>query len=84
MVDDLAAARRFYERVLAPLGYRVWHESTLGLVGLGPADRPAEPRATVWLRAGEGASGGTLVSFTVADRATGRPLPRRRPGSGRR
>jgi catechol 2,3-dioxygenase-like lactoylglutathione lyase family enzyme len=70
IVSDLADARRFYERVLAPLGYRVWHESTPGLVGLGPADRRAEPRATMWLRAGEDASAGTLVSFTVADRAT--------------
>jgi catechol 2,3-dioxygenase-like lactoylglutathione lyase family enzyme len=70
MVADLAKSLAFYERTLAPLGYRVWHESAPGLVGLGPADATEEPLARFWLRQGEGASPGTLVSFTVTDRAT--------------
>jgi len=68
-VSDYGASRAFYERTLASLGYRVWHESVPGLVGLGPSDATEEPLARFWLRQGEGASAGTLVSFTVADRA---------------
>ena len=68
MVRDLANSRAFYERALAPLGYRVWHESTPGLVGLGPAHATEEPLARFWLREGEGSSTGTLISFTVANR----------------
>lgn len=70
MVADLATSRAFYERTLAPLGYRVWHESTPEMVGLGPTDATDEPLARFWLRQGEDASGGTLVSFTVTDRGT--------------
>jgi catechol 2,3-dioxygenase-like lactoylglutathione lyase family enzyme len=67
MVTDLDSSRAFYARALAPLGYRVWHDSTPGLVGLGPGDAAEEPLARVWLRQGEESSAGTLVSFTVGD-----------------
>lgn len=68
MVPDLAASRAFYERALEPLRYRVWHESMPGLLGLGPDDATEEPLARFWLRQGEAASRGTLVSFTVPGR----------------
>jgi catechol 2,3-dioxygenase-like lactoylglutathione lyase family enzyme len=68
MVGNLDAGRAFYERALEPLGYRVWHDSVPGLIGLGPADATEEPLARFWLRQGEGSSAGTLVSFTVASR----------------
>jgi catechol 2,3-dioxygenase-like lactoylglutathione lyase family enzyme len=68
MVRDVDRSRDFYEHALAPLGYRVWHESTPGLVGLGPRDATQEPLARIWLRQGEGSSTGTLISFTVQSR----------------
>jgi catechol 2,3-dioxygenase-like lactoylglutathione lyase family enzyme len=68
MVPDVQRSRSFYERVLATLDYRIWHEPAPGLVGFGPGAATEEPRATVWLREGAGESGGTLISFTVASR----------------
>jgi catechol 2,3-dioxygenase-like lactoylglutathione lyase family enzyme len=68
MVRDLERSRRFYERTLASLGYRIWHESTPGLVGLGPEEASEEPLARIWLRQGEGSSTGTLISFTAERR----------------
>jgi catechol 2,3-dioxygenase-like lactoylglutathione lyase family enzyme len=68
MVTDIDLSRDFYERALAPLGYRVWHEPAPNLVGFGPSAATEEPLATFWLRQGEGSSAGTLVSFTVHSR----------------
>ena len=68
MATDIARSRGFYERVLEPLGYRVWHEPAPNLVGLGPSTATEEPLATFWLREGDAPSTGTLVSFTVDSR----------------
>lgn len=68
MVKDVDRSRSFYARALAPLGYRVWHESVPGLVGLGPHQDTDEPRARIWLREGEGSSAGTLISLTAQSR----------------
>jgi catechol 2,3-dioxygenase-like lactoylglutathione lyase family enzyme len=65
MVPDVARSRAFYEPLLEALDYRVWHEPTPELLGYGPRTATGEPRATVWLRGGEGSSTGTLISFTV-------------------
>ncbi len=66
MVPDVARSRAFYEPFLEALDYRIWHQPSPELIGFGPRDATEEPRATIWLRSGEGASSGTLVSFTVA------------------
>ena len=64
-VRDYAASRAFYERALAPLGYRVvmafdeWKAA-----GLGTGDRPE-----FWLSEREPFGTGTHVAFTCADRA---------------
>jgi catechol 2,3-dioxygenase-like lactoylglutathione lyase family enzyme len=68
MVGDIGRSRAFYEPVLETLGYRLWHEPAPGLVGYGPQSATDEPRATIWLRAGESASPGTLISFTARTR----------------
>jgi catechol 2,3-dioxygenase-like lactoylglutathione lyase family enzyme len=66
MVPDVARSRAFYEPLLETLEYRLWHQPTPELIGFGPSTATEEPRATIWLRGGQGASSGTLISFTVA------------------
>jgi catechol 2,3-dioxygenase-like lactoylglutathione lyase family enzyme len=66
MVPDVPRSRAFYEPLLEVLDYRLWHEPAAQLVGYGPKTATDEPRATIWLRGGEGESTGTLISFTVA------------------
>lgn len=61
-VRDLAAARRFYETVLEPLGERVWAEVE-GRVGLGGRGR------SLWLAAGE-PSENVHIAFAAPDNAT--------------
>ena len=64
-VRDLAAARRFYEAALAPLGYSPGPEGD-GYLGM----RAPEGHADFWIaQRGEG-SGGAHVAFRAADRAT--------------
>lgn len=62
-VRDLAASRRFYEAVLAPLGH-VPGSHDDSCAGLGPADAPA-----LWLYASPAAQGatGTHLAFRAAD-----------------
>ena len=65
-VQDYAASRDFYERALAPLGYRVvmafdeWKSC-----GFGTDEKP-----TFWISEREPGTTGTHVAFTVADRTT--------------
>jgi catechol 2,3-dioxygenase-like lactoylglutathione lyase family enzyme len=66
-VGDYAAAKKFYEAALAPLGYRIHKELTpemkLGYVGAGFG----EQRAQFWI--GTGAPGGPIhVAFQARDR----------------
>jgi catechol 2,3-dioxygenase-like lactoylglutathione lyase family enzyme len=62
-VSDYARSKRFYERALAPLGYRVILEFGEAAAGFG-AERP-----DFWIS--PGAAGAPLhVAFTSPDRAT--------------
>jgi catechol 2,3-dioxygenase-like lactoylglutathione lyase family enzyme len=63
-VKDLDAAARFYEAVLAPLGF-VAGSSGEGYAGFGPKDAPA-----LWLHAHKGGAGtGAHVCFSAPSRA---------------
>ena len=65
-VKDSAASRAFYERALAPLGYRVvlaFDESKR--VGFGTSGKPE-----FWINEREPFGTGTHVAFTCDDRAT--------------
>jgi catechol 2,3-dioxygenase-like lactoylglutathione lyase family enzyme len=62
-VDDLAAAKAFYARALAPLGYTVLAEFPFG-VGLGVAPKP-----DVWLMVGGPRTGGQHLALRAAGRA---------------
>jgi catechol 2,3-dioxygenase-like lactoylglutathione lyase family enzyme len=65
-VKDYAASRAFFERALAPLGYRVvmafdeWKAA-----GLGTDEKPE-----FWISEREPRGTGTHVAFVCADRAT--------------
>ncbi len=65
-VRDFETSRRFYERALAPLGYRVvmafdeWRAA-----GFGTDDKPA-----FWISQREPYGTGTHVAFRCEDRAT--------------
>ena len=63
-VADLERSRAFYERALAPLGYRVMMEPAPGVVGLGQ-DRP-----DFWLAASEDDPTTAHLAFRAPDRAT--------------
>jgi catechol 2,3-dioxygenase-like lactoylglutathione lyase family enzyme len=56
-VADPGASRRFYERALEPLGYRVLLEPAPGVVGMG-ADRP-----DFWLAPADGPTTTCHVAF---------------------
>ena len=56
-VADPGASRRFYERALEPLGYRVLLEPAPGVVGMG-ADRP-----DFWLAPADGPTTACHVAF---------------------
>jgi catechol 2,3-dioxygenase-like lactoylglutathione lyase family enzyme len=65
-VRDYAASRAFYERALAPLGYRVVMEfDDWKAAGLGEGEAP-----TFWISEREPICTGTHVAFTCDDRAT--------------
>jgi len=70
-VKDYVAAKAFYERALAPLGYGVIMEVTPEMKGGGPAacgfGRDGKP--DFWI-ADEQPATGLHVAFTAADRAT--------------
>jgi catechol 2,3-dioxygenase-like lactoylglutathione lyase family enzyme len=65
-VSDYGASRSFYERSLAPIGYRVvmaydeWKAA-----GFGQSDKPE-----FWVNEREPVGTGTHVAFVCADRAT--------------
>jgi catechol 2,3-dioxygenase-like lactoylglutathione lyase family enzyme len=62
-VRDLAAAVRFYQAALAPLGHVVGSQDATS-AGLGPKDAPA-----LWLYLDKAAKpGGTHLAFTVGNR----------------
>ena len=71
-VKDYAASRAFYERALAPLGYRVvmafdeWKAAAFGT-----AEKPE-----FWIAQREPYGTGTHVAFTCAEPHNGRRLPR--------
>jgi catechol 2,3-dioxygenase-like lactoylglutathione lyase family enzyme len=56
-VADLAASRAFYERALAPLGYRVLLEPVPGVVGMGSG------RPDFWLAPADGPTTTCHVAF---------------------
>ncbi|MGO4127636.1 VOC family protein [Inquilinus sp. YAF38] len=62
-VRDLDASLRFYEAVLAPLGYGVYSRGDAD-AGLGPTGAPA-----LWLYRSGTAGTGTHVAFRAPDRA---------------
>src|SRR3954452_9794174 len=65
-VRDYGASRAFYERALAPLGYRVVMDmEQFRAVGFGTAEKP-----TFWLAQREPFGTGTHVAFACEDRAT--------------
>ena len=59
-VSDPAASRAFYERALAPLGYRVLMEPAPGVVGMGP-DRPF-----LWLAPADGPATSCHVAIAAS------------------
>jgi len=61
-VKDLGKAKRFYAESLAPLGYKVLHESE-GSIGLGDAGDP-----TVWISKEDPITTGMHLAFTSTDR----------------
>ncbi|MGH9869585.1 MAG: VOC family protein [Candidatus Polarisedimenticolia bacterium] len=61
-VKDLGKAKRFYAESLAPLGYKVLHESD-GSIGLGDAGEP-----TVWIAKDDPITTGMHLAFTSPDR----------------
>ena len=61
-VKDFGASRRFYVESLAPVGYKVLHDSD-GAVGLGDAGAP-----TVWIVREDPVTAATHVAFTAPDR----------------
>ena len=66
-VADLETSRRFFERALAPLGYRVVMDfSEYGAVGFGTSDDKPE----FWVGARDPRGTGTHVAFAASDRAT--------------
>jgi catechol 2,3-dioxygenase-like lactoylglutathione lyase family enzyme len=64
-VSDIAAARRFYEQALAPLGYTIGHDGD-SYVGF----RSPEGEFDFWIAERGEPSTGTHVAFRVGDRAT--------------
>jgi catechol 2,3-dioxygenase-like lactoylglutathione lyase family enzyme len=63
-VKDLAAATRFYEAVLQPLGFVLCSQDD-SIVGFGPSGAPA-----LWLHASNGSTGpGVHVAFHANDHA---------------
>ncbi|MGH9797543.1 MAG: VOC family protein [Candidatus Polarisedimenticolia bacterium] len=62
-VKDGARSRRFFQRALAPLGYRVIDESGDG-AGFG-----AEDRSALWIAQGRPHEPPLHVAFVAADRA---------------
>ncbi len=66
-VADYETSRRFFERALAPLGYRVVMDfPEHGAVGFGPDESMPE----FWIGARDPRGTGTHVAFTAADHAT--------------
>jgi catechol 2,3-dioxygenase-like lactoylglutathione lyase family enzyme len=64
-VTDYAASRRFYERALEPLGYRVLMEfEEWNAAGFGQGQKPV-----FWIAQREPYGTGTHVAFTSDDRA---------------
>ena len=61
-VKNIGKARRFYAEALAPLGYKVLHESG-GSIGLGDGEEP-----TVWIAAEEPVTAAMHLAFTSPDR----------------
>jgi catechol 2,3-dioxygenase-like lactoylglutathione lyase family enzyme len=71
-VSDLGRSRAFYERALAPLGYRVVREKA-GAVGFGdPAamERGGDPHGDFWLSEAPPAVPRLHFAFTAGDHAT--------------
>ena len=64
-VADPAASCAFYERALAPLGYRVLMEPVPGVVGMGPEQQPY-----FWLAAAEGPATTCHVAFAAGSTET--------------
>jgi catechol 2,3-dioxygenase-like lactoylglutathione lyase family enzyme len=63
-VSDLERSKRFYEKALSPLGYRLIMEHHISGVGFGQSDKP-----DFWIR--QGAPGvGVHVAFASEERAT--------------
>jgi catechol 2,3-dioxygenase-like lactoylglutathione lyase family enzyme len=71
-VTDLVRSRAFYERALAPLGYRVVREKR-GAVGFGEPTavaRGGDPHGDFWLTEEAAAVPRLHFAFTAADHAT--------------
>jgi catechol 2,3-dioxygenase-like lactoylglutathione lyase family enzyme len=71
-VSDLRRSRAFYERALAPLGYRVVREKP-GAVGFGDPlamARGGDPHGDFWLTEEPPATPRLHFAFTAADRRT--------------
>jgi len=67
-VSDLARSRAFYERALAPLGYRVRLEIG-NTIGFGEQrDEAADPGADFWIGEGEPQTPRVHVAFRAQDR----------------
>jgi catechol 2,3-dioxygenase-like lactoylglutathione lyase family enzyme len=65
-VADFETSKRFFERALSPLGYRVVMDvSQYGAAGFGTDDKPE-----FWIGARDPRGTGTHVAFQVDDRAT--------------
>ena len=65
-VSDYEVSKRFYERALAPLGYRIVMDfSRFGAAGFGTGDKPE-----FWISARDPRGTGTHVAFAAPDRAT--------------
>ena len=65
-VRDYGASRAFYERALAPIGYRIVMDmEQFQAVAFGPGEKPI-----FWVAQREPFGTGTHVAFTCDDRAT--------------
>lgn len=67
-VSNYEAAKAFYQRALAPLGYSLLME-VQGYAGFGMQGEHG-PLATFWIHAGEKPISATHVAFTAKDRKT--------------
>jgi len=69
-VSDYAAAREFFSRALAPLGYRLAMEPAPKVGGFAASERDGQGSFPFWISEGRGPVTSGHVACTAPDRAT--------------